>query len=111
MRPDEAGCFTSAGYVFRIDVARRTPRNVDDDEREFMAYAWPVSPGMTGTLVYSIDADGRLMSSDNQGDNQHYAGVTRAPELDAGKRALSARPLIGSHGRVGRDGGIWSRVE
>ncbi len=111
MRPDEDGCFTSAGYVFRIDVARRSPRNVDDDEREFLAYAWPLSPGLSGTRVFSIDADGRIMVSDNQGEKQHYSGATRVPELDAGKRALSAHPLMGVHGRVGRDGGVWSRVD
>jgi hypothetical protein len=110
MRPDGDGCFTMSGYVFRIDVARRTPRNVDDDEREFMAYAWPVS-GLTGSRVFMIDADGRIMTSDNQGEKQRYAGATRMPELDAGKRALSSRPLIGVRGRIGRDGGNWSRVE
>jgi hypothetical protein len=111
MQPDKNDCFTLSGYVFRIDVARRLPRDVDDDEREFIAYAWPSSPGMSGNHVFSIDAEGRLMRSDNAGDGQHYSGIDRTPMLDTSKRALNPHPLIGIRGRVGRDGGVWEHVD
>lgn len=111
LRPTQGDCCVHDGYVFRVDVARRMTHDPNDDEREFIAYAWPVQAGMSGLRVFSIDADGRLLASDNHGDHQHYEGADHQPLLDASKRSLTTHSTIGIKGRTGRDGGTWINVE
>jgi hypothetical protein len=100
------------GYVYRVDVPRRSQGGIDLSEQKYHAYAWPVDGGSTGVRVFVIDGDGTVFFSDNRGESQSYRGTERVPgsdacELrDAGDRVTGVTAV-----RRGRDGGIWLEYE
>lgn len=114
------GTASKAGYVFRVDVpaargggtcVSREPNgsdiSTDGAERAWIAYAWPLERGNTGTRAFAIDQSGTVWATDNRGSDQDYSGFGNGPAFDA----FFSSEKDGTAPFEGRDGGYWQRVE
>jgi prepilin-type N-terminal cleavage/methylation domain-containing protein len=77
------------------------------------AYAWPVSPGQTGTRVFFLNQEGDVIAHDNKGGA--YSGLTSTPTFDAALSNASPgdfdQPLgLATLGNTANDGNLWVRV-
>jgi len=91
-----------------------TPGSVSSDlaESVWCCYAWPNS-GNGGDRVFCINQQGDIISTNNEGVNQGYAGDVE-PEPDAGfVNASTDNSILGvlAVSTVGTDGGVWVPVQ
>lgn len=115
----ENGGAERSGYVVRLALPGKdgepvgelenggAPDGVDTRmaEQMWLAYAYPVKPGSTGTRVFFIDQTGHILFTTNDAPGQGY-GPGNPPAFDAAF-AADDRPMS-QGGHVGRDGGFWT---
>jgi hypothetical protein len=92
------------GYIFRVYV----PKEADNAEQVFAAYAWPENPG--GGAAYFIDQDGVVHRT--LMDTTPYAGPEGGPAADAAYtgEAFFSDIALGK-ATPGNDGNVWRPVE
>lgn len=114
------GTASKAGYVFRVDlpatrgggtcVSRElngSDISTDGAERAWVAYAWPLDLGSTGTRAFALDQSGQIWFTDNRGAKQAYSGFGNGPAFDAFfSKEKETKPTF-----EGRDGGTWNRLQ
>lgn len=108
--PSEDGLVRTRGFVFRVDLSNRLTRRTDFDEKEFFAYAWPETANGTSRRAFVIDAGGIVLVTDNDENEQRYAGVEKSPKSDAAKRVKSGSPKVNGNVQRSLDGGIWRQL-
>jgi len=74
------------------------------------AYAWPVTPGQTGTRAFFLNQEGDVIAHDNKGGA--YSGLIRPPVFDAALSNAVAgdfdQPLgLAAQGNTANDGNLW----
>lgn len=104
------------GYVIAVYLPGEGGRAVtldeapiDDEraERRWVAYAWPLEPGLGDMTVVFIDEHERILISDNQADGQRYFGKERMPRFDAALAGPTLESPAALDGARGQDGGVW----
>jgi hypothetical protein len=137
--PDAAGegCVERQGYLYKIflpdgnldvslptgaypelgtggtDPARLAAWGGGNCEVMWCGYAWPVTPGRTGTRAFFINHEGDVIAHDNK--NRAYEGLARTPRFDAAlsnaRAADMAQPLgLATLGNTSNDGNLWVLV-
>jgi hypothetical protein len=123
-----ASCVQRSGYLFQIwlpgaAVAGAVPGIAEDPTggkaagpfpdsdncaTMWCAYAWPLSRGNSGDMVYFINNSGQMLQMSNRGAVK-YSGLAGGPPFDA---AFSAANDMGSgiaiNGLVANDTNLWT---
>jgi hypothetical protein len=79
-------------------------------ETMWCVYAWPVTPGQTGTRAFFLNHEGDVIAHDNK--NSAYAGLIRTPTFDAALSNATPgdfdQPLgLAKMGNIANDGNLW----
>lgn len=82
---------------------------IDDEraERRWVAYAWPLEPGLGDMTVVFIDEHERILVSDNDAPGQRYFGPGHMPRFDAALAGPTMDAAAAAEGARGQDGGVW----